>query len=314
MKPYEEKKMTQEIYCFKGGPFINRYRIDCKLLTLSPLHIGDGEMDSNPSRLPRPDGMDRDPKFSTVVTNIKSGAYIPGSTIKGNLRAWLEQIFSGLNSRLAQINDTARSAALLKIAESKENGESGALTSELKTTEYLFGSHANEGKLEFWDAPMASVPALPRGRTSAAYCGYDATRGTILLKSVAIDPVKGTAAKNKLFNYEVVPEGVGFDLTVVGQNLLDEEIGMLLFALKGVNSFIHPVTLGAMAGVGFGRFSLKIKDVYTLNKSRFDKWVEEAIKTGHAGYASLPKLEKEEKEKRIEDFKNSFLSTIKKEG
>lgn len=289
---------------FKGGDFQNRYKIVGTLTTLSPLHIGDGEMDKNQERL---SGKDDVPEFQTVARDVGGHAYIPGSTLKGCLRSWLSQIFSGIG--LAHVNTAGRAKGLQKHLEAHK-GQGDSLHQVLTTLEYLFGSNMNEGKLEFWDAGMVTPPPLPAGSRSIDYCGYSESRGTIVLKSVAINPETGTAAENRLFNYEVVPKGACFTLTVCGQNLFAEELGMLLFALEGFNSIIYPVTLGGMTGVGFGCFKFVLQDVHCLNEGNLKNWIEEAVKTGHAGYTSIPVIEKKDLQDALTRFGQSFLARV----
>ena len=316
---------------FKGSEFQNRYKITGTLETISPLHIGNGDRQENEDRLHRVVKDDEKKekikkrlkkedlslKYSTVMIDAKQSAYIPGTTLKGNLRAWLERIFSHCSLGLAETNDNKRVKELYDIVEkidvSKDGGASRKLlTSKLKINEYLFGSGANEGKLEIWDAPMVKKPRKADDKKAFDICGYDPRRGTILLKSVAINPVTGTAEKKKLYNYEVVPEGARFELTIAGQNLQEDELGMLLFALYGFNSQIYPVTLGAMGGVGFGRFAFKLNKVHCLDKSNFKAWVKSAMESGHAGYTDIPELGEKECMQRIQSFKKSFLENMDK--
>jgi CRISPR/Cas system CSM-associated protein Csm3 (group 7 of RAMP superfamily) len=268
-------------------------------------------MITNKDRLPRTDKMESDPKFNSVMVDDRATAYIPGSTLKGNMRAWITQLFTDMNGQsLACANDPARSDeirslfdvnGIVDLRKAKEN-----LRRELKMIEFLFGSAANEGKLEFWDCPMISTPQVEKEKLQA-YSGYDNQRGTMVMKSVAIDIKKGVAAKNKLYNFEVVPRGAGFNVTVSGQNLDDDELGMLLFALQGFNSFIFPLTLGAMGGIGFGRFRFDLSNIYCLDKSNYQGWVQSAIMDGHAGYSDIPDL-KDKFAQKLKEFKQAFLS------
>lgn len=300
---------------FKGGKFLNRYKLTGKLTTISPLHIGDGEMMSDPNRVPAPPGGVEVPKFTTVMTDARGRAYIPGTTLKGNLRNWLTQVFTDFG--LAHINDPARANELRDKMEDHKN-EKEKLHEILKKTEHLFGSSINEGKLEIWDAPMSQPPKRLQHHgnpnDSVVYSGYDAGRGTIVLKSVAINPVTGTAAKRKLYNYEAVPKGATFNLTIAGQNLLDEELGMLLFALEGFRSQIYPITLGSMGGAGFGRFNFEMKKMYYLNKDNFHDWIEDAIRNGHAGYSKIPELSEESQADKLARFRIEFLAIMKNRG
>lgn len=297
---------------FKGGKFFNRYKITATLTAKSPIHVGDGSMVSDPARLApsKEDQKDESWKFTTVMTDAQGRAYIPGSTLKGNLRSWLTQIFGDLS--LAALNDPSRAKLLRDVADEIENEKKAKakIHGTLNMTEYLFGSAINEGKLEIWDAYMQTPPPYPNTGGPKASAGYDQTRGTILLKSVAIDPVSGTAEKNKLFNYEVVPEGARFELNISGQNLTPEELGMLLFAIDGFNSKIYPVTLGAMGSIGFGRVNTNNLLIFRLDEGNFDQWLKGALANGHAGYENLPVLTKTEQEKKIEEFTKQFSAKL----
>ena len=292
---------------FKGGGLINRYKIVGKLRTKSPLHIGDGNMLQNPQRFSPPDEEgENTPQFSSVFTDAQNRSLIPGSTIKGNLRTWLTQIFTPFDA--ACINDEKRSADLRDDLDKNKDPHS-----LLKMSEYLFGSAINEGKLEFWNAPMASVPQI-RNNTPNVYLGYDNNRGTIILKSVAIDPATGTSADKKLYNYEVVPEGAEFLLTVCGQNLSPAELGMLLFALEGFNSEIFPLTLGAMKSIGFGRFTYCLETVSWLGRKNMGEWICDALKSGHAGYKGILPMSPDEQKTAVKTFRDEFIKVVDSGG
>ena len=300
---------------FKGGPFENRYKLTGILTLKSALHIGDGDMKKGDGRLPEPKPGEDIPKYSSVMTDINGRAFIPGSTIKGNLRAWLEQIFTSFD--LAATNDTGRENTLRSRWDDcvKRNNTSAIhATLRLRLTEYMFGSGINEGKMEFEDALMLQQPANIDAKNLAALPGYDDRRGTMMLKGVAIDPRSGTAAKNKLYNFEASPRGARFRVTVTGQNLSDAELGMTLFALEGFNSEIYPVTIGAMGGIGFGRAAFEVESLFCLNKENLKMWLESAIENGHAGYTGLVPLSPENRKAHIATFRNAFKEKILRRG
>ena len=291
---------------FKGGTFINRYRIEGTLTTQSPLHIGDGNREKKPARF---SDTEETPEYSTVIKDIRGRAYIPGSSLKGTMRSWTSQLFTMLG--LSEINTQTRGDALNKLSTLKDNLKDNfkALKKELKIAEFLFGSTANEGKLEFWDAPMQTPPAIGKNEV-LSHAGYDAQSGTILFKSVAIDPATGTAADKKLYNYEAVPKGASFKITICAQNLIASELGMLLFALDGFNSVIYPLTLGAMAGIGYGRCSFAINTVYSLDQDNLEDWLGNALNTGHAGYNGLSELDAGQRQALVEKAKTEFSKKI----
>lgn len=298
-------------YKFKGGKLDNRYKLTATLTLKSPLHIGDGESTTDTVRLPKTKKMTDPPEFSTVMTDYHSRAYIPASTLKGKLRSWLAQIFTSLE--LAATNNSDREKQLRQHWDQcvKDNNTE-KIYDTLKLSEYLFGSGLNEGKLEFQDALMIS-PLPDNAGNSQALAGYDAQRGTMILKNVAINPETGTAAKHKLYHYEAVPAGARFGLTVTGQNLSNTELGMLMFALEGFNSQIYPVTLGAMSGIGFGRAQVQWDSIYRLDKDNLNAWLKSAVASGHAGYAELAELPAQESQKCMDAFRSAFLEKIPSE-
>lgn len=301
---------------FKGGKFKNRYRIEGILTAESPLHIGDGDMAENEIRLPETDKSDTIPKFNTVMVDDHMRAYIPGSTLKGNMRSWITQVFTSVSGNdLACVNDSGREREVRGIIDKCNENDKAQIREELSKTlkmvEFLFGSAVNEGKAEFWDSRMEEPPRLSKEK-SPAYAGYDPLRGTIIMKSVAIDIKKGTAAKNKLYNYEAVPRGTRFKVTVCGQNLDKDELGMLLFALEGFNSSIYPLTVGAMGGVGFGRFRFELSKIYCLDESNYKQWIRSALENNYAGYERIPDIGETFKEK-VQEFKQAFLRSLEEE-
>ncbi len=308
-KPYNVTAATR----LKGGKLKNRYKIVGKLTTLSPLHIGDGLRQRDENRVPIPRGETQAPEFSTVATDYKGVPYLPGSTLKGNLRNWLTQLFSAdafKGRNIAAANNGARATDLQRIYEDlKARNNIDDAYAQINAIEFLFGSALNEGKLEFWDAPMDTPPPAPE-TGATAFCGYSVRRGTTIVTSVAIDPETGTAAKNKLYNIEVVPPGATFTITISGQNLGPADLGMVLFALNGFKSTIFPVTLGAMGGVGFGRCAFQLTSLHLLDEKNFDAWLKDAVANDHAGYTKLEALSKAELDRELNDFKDRFKQML----
>ncbi len=102
-----------------------------------------------------------------------------------------------------------------------------------------------------------------------------------------------------------------FEINISGQNLVDVEIGMILFGLEAFNSEIWPMTLGSMSGRGYGRFGFKLLDLYCLGEDNLDDWMKNAAKDGHAGYFSLGKpLDESDKSTRIKAFRKALLNGL----
>ncbi|MCC7139434.1 MAG: hypothetical protein IT460_13505 [Planctomycetes bacterium] len=199
-----------------GGPWINRWVLRGTLTTRSPLHVGSG----------------RSLDFIDACTERDASGrpVVPGSGLRGTIRARL----------LAACGEDA---------------------SLLKRVFGLFGPEAEEGdddglvsgKVRFEDArarpvPQGEIPGIPPDATPH----YDPERGTYVVTSVALDPDTGTASDRKLYTVEVVPTGTTFDVRIVLSNVLDEEVGLVVWALDRFNDDGAALTLGADAGRGFG--------------------------------------------------------------
>jgi CRISPR/Cas system CSM-associated protein Csm3 (group 7 of RAMP superfamily) len=99
-------------------PFKNRWRIQGEFTTVSPLHIGNGDVTTRtPEYL-------QGVEISAVLTDHRGCAYIPATSLKGSLRAWLEAV-GAPNIRA------------------------------------LFGTQDEGGKAEIWDAPVLRSPNPP---------------------------------------------------------------------------------------------------------------------------------------------------------
>ena len=102
---------------------------------------------------------------------------------------------------------------------------------------------------------------------------------------------------------------------MVGQNLSDFEIGLILLALNGFNSEIYPISLGARTGRGYGRMKFTPGPVHRLKSSDLRQWVTgmlqgDAHTKDGAGYFALPQLSEPEKKTLLETAKSTVLAQI----
>ena len=171
--------------------------------------------------------------------------------------------------------------------------------------ERLLGTPFAEGKAEFWDASTQNTI----DGSQFKFKGWNTERNTYEVKSVAIDPETGTALPRKLYTFEVAPSGLRYKVNIVGQNIDDEEVGMLMFGLEAFNSEIFPLTIGAMAGRGFGRMKFTLKQIYRLTRDDLSEWVRQAVSNNHAGYYALRDVTNQ-KDELILKFKTAFLQAL----
>lgn len=232
--------------------FKNRWRIQGTLTTKTPLHVGNGDVTTRTKLVE--ESTKKPIEISAVATDHQGRAYIPATTLKGNLRSWLGQ---------------------QKVPWERITTVFG---SEDPSVEDAVG-----GKAEFWHAFSVNIPDPP---PQVPY--WDATRLTGVVTSVAIDRRTRTASPNKLFHEEFVPPGVKFEITVAGQDLEPEEIHLLLFALEGFNHAQNPVSLGADTGDDQGRFTWELTDIAQISKGDVAAWLQkQPSPVGYDGLVSL---------------------------
>ncbi len=232
-----------------GNGWRNRWRITGVLKTDTPLHIGDGgEIDTPGLTYKDQDSSGNEVTkqvcVASVAKDIDGKPYIPGSTLKGNLRAWLER--------------NARPNIVEALLGSRDSGKEDAVG----------------GKCEFWNVRVTAQ--APTYAADAAPPWWNPSRLTGVRAGVAINRVAGVAEDKKLFHREFVPAGVFFAVTITGQDLDDEEAGILLHALEAFNgqgSDRKRLTLGASTGDGWGRLSWTLADAVRIDPSDVEKWL-----------------------------------------
>jgi CRISPR/Cas system CSM-associated protein Csm3 (group 7 of RAMP superfamily) len=243
--------------------FRNRWRIDAVLTTSSSFHLGDGGTTSREKLT-----IDRGPRkgqkveIASVAVDHAGRASIPGRSIKGALRSWLDA-HKGDETGIEDLFGTRR------VTED----EPGA-----------------GGIAEFWDALLdEGLDADPHAKTGPHTVPYwCAKRHTGVVANVAIDRQRRTAVDRKLFHREFVPPGVSFRITVVAQDLDVETIALLLSGLRAFGRDLDPLSLGADTRDGWGRFAWTQESVHLLQPPGLDDW----LKNGGHAYEKLPKAPK----------------------
>lgn len=292
----------------KGGTFQNRYVFKAKITATSPLHIGSGEM------IDKKDTSGNDFEASGIVVDSNNKPYIPGSSLRGAMRDWLREVW-GETDRENKALDTALKTLIESV---KKNGNddpdkiskniANIIKEKKERLELLFGSAFAESKIEVWDARCISNVNTP---TNNMLSGWDADRLTYVAKSVAINPETGTAEDKKLYNFELVPEGACFDITLTGQNLSEEDAALILHALDGFKHPTSPLALGSMTKRGFGRFSISEPTVYKLSNSDIGTWKNLCAKDNRAGYDSICREEFKMKEGEVKNLKEKVKCQAK---
>jgi CRISPR-associated RAMP protein (TIGR02581 family) len=188
--------------------FINKVAITAELLAVSSLYIGAGQDSYSPTAI---NGEFLKDPFGRV--------YIPGSSLKGVLRAFLSSV-QDEESRIHKFGLDTK-AGRIEYLKGKRNSQGGqgrdmlggaladgeffakCLSSDSTMAERLFGSQVMAGKVRIADA------VLPFG----------AKARTDIRNGVSIDRDTHTAVDGALFDTETVPAGTRFIFRASAENL-----------------------------------------------------------------------------------------------
>jgi CRISPR-associated protein (TIGR03986 family) len=224
-----------------------RWRIIGKLTTTSPLHVGSGEL-ANHDLI-----RDKDDKHCDVQAVVKTYGdepkpCIPGTALKGVLRAWAEQMLPGEKQPLNSIFGAS------DIGDKKTEAEK------------IGAKKAEAGWAEFCTAMIVPPSEEVKNRFEQTVPYWQPESLTGIFSHVCIDRQTGTAEHNKLYYEEFVPEGVSFQVEIDAQRLTEAEVSLLLAVLeKGVGHTTHPCQFGANGANGWGRMTWELGKVTQLD-------------------------------------------------
>jgi len=238
---------------WKFKPY-KRWKISAQLRTESPLHIGNGEITTHPK-------LD-DTQVNACIKDVTNQPYLPGTTLKGNLFAWL-------NDRIQDEQQRQNLPAL--FGQSSVENSSGA-----------------GGRAEFHDAPLTS----PLSSDGKNYPYWQQKTQTYIETSTAIHRMTRTVVDGKLFYTELVPPDVGFAVAITG-TMTDSQAAILIAALQAFGNPEQAATLGAENTGGKGYMSLYGNvEAACMDAQQASDWLNRQD-IGMAGNALIP-LSKDE--------------------
>ncbi|MCG2738571.1 MAG: CRISPR-associated RAMP protein Csx7 [Thermoplasmatales archaeon] len=228
--------------------FENRYYISADIIMERPLHIGRGaSLEPLGTDLP-------------VIKTSDNNPYIPGSSIKGVLRAQFEKYLRAMDSQNIKLNGKKLHACDILdekkrcISIEKRNSIEKEVNYECKknpakiydeelteriiknscTACRLFGSHEMASKVYIKDAFL------------------EGSIKTEIRDGVAIDRDTGTAKSGAKFDYEIVPAGATFRFETILENTEPHEVGLFGLILKSWERGDIAVGGKTSAGMGWG--------------------------------------------------------------
>jgi len=224
--------------------FANRYFIEADLVMKTALSVGAGTS-------VQPAGPDQ-----PVMKTPDGVPFIPGSSLKGVVRSHLERLVRTLGcmgktidgQKLHACDPFSSPCVSRKCKDELANKylRGGILNDAEFTCELwqqscticrLFGSPWLSSRLYFQDALLTNQSEL--GRLTEVRDG------------VGIDRDLGSARPKIKFAFEVVPRDSVFRLRVIGENLQEWEVGLLLVALQAMERGELPVGGKSTRGLGW---------------------------------------------------------------
>lgn len=240
--------------------FKNRTIIAGKVKLLTALHIGRGQS-------LEPVGTDQ-----PVVKDLVGKPFIPGSSFKGLLRSTAERLATTLYGGDTNIIEPCFIT--------DEKGKCISCEEEFKVEKDNLERFKNrkpdspttkEIAEWFWDklCPVCRLFGSPHFSSKIAIKDLTVDGKTWfehfeIRDGVAIDRGTETASEGKLYDFEVVPAGVEFDLNLVLDNAEEKDLGLLYLALADFER--GNVFIGGSKTKGLGNVELRYTNIEEIDE------------------------------------------------
>jgi CRISPR-associated RAMP protein (TIGR02581 family) len=186
-----------------------------------------------------------------VVKDTLERPVIPGSSFKGAVRAYAEQVLRTLEPLTERSDDAPPLSCDPLVELCLSNEEVEAIKEEDRADEKLRERSCWACRL--FGAPWMASRVLFKDLHVQGEAWFDQFS---YREGVSIDRDKGTAQARKRYTLETVPEGTPFDIELIVDGATDAELGLLLLALEGINNGM--VALGGARSRGLGDVSLEV--------------------------------------------------------
>lgn len=212
---------------------------------ITPLHIGSGKPELEIGEVDMP-----------ILRDPSEQPYIPGSSLKGRTRSQAEAIARQMGSKVCSPPDVRNMCGTRE-----QRIEDFCISCKIFGTAGASGGNSVASKVKFRDAyPLSRVEK------------------SLIRTGIAIDRSRGSVAERALYDVEAVPVGTKFNLEIVGENLSEEELGLLKAALKSVEDS----ALGGGSSRGFGKIKFQYDRVITRTAGYYLGQEKETVIEGDA--------------------------------
>lgn len=255
--------------------FVSRYIIEGRLVAVTALHIGAAENVFQPGGCKNP-----------FFRNAEGLPLIPGSSLKGAMRSFMEQYLSSESGKkmipqgvhykrkicneeepCAEPKNDEKDDELKALLKSKDKD------AQRKLAEYLFGIKGKKvGKLCIICRLFGSHYSAAKFNVRDARVIEDTFQREFEMRSgVAIDRNLGISADTKYFETEVVPEGTAFSFRAVLENGDETEWEMIMQLLRAMEFALIPI--GGMKSRGLGEIRLEDVRYQNINEHNIAEYL-----------------------------------------
>lgn len=235
--------------------FSNKYIIKGRLYAKTPIHIGSGQENFDPVLVD-----------NGVVRNHKGEPFIPGSSLKGVIRSYVERIlksevYKDFKSCLI-VNDPCILEKDIKKIKREElilEDEAEEIYSKLCDVCKIFGCNYFASKLQIRDANLKSGENV-----------YIDMRD-----GVAIDRDTGTAAHGKNYDFECVSAGTRFDFYMSVDNIEEKHEVILKLIVSMLKN--GEIRVGGKTSAGLGSIELQDYKVCKITAENIRTYLEQGL-------------------------------------
>ena len=218
---------------------VNQAIIQVEISPVGPLLIKASDQGADPTK----------PDMEFVETYHTGGrsVYIPGSSLKGAIRAHCERIVRTLGGERPREGNVwacdplDRKSPCQNLGD-RHQGNTAAIYKASCTICQIFGSHEIGSHLRITDAYPVDSEKVKREERNG----------------VAIDRVYGSAAPGALFNFEVITAGE-FTTTITVKNFTTTQLALIALAIRDFDE--QRVSIGFAKSRGLGQVNMKFKSV-----------------------------------------------------
>jgi CRISPR-associated RAMP protein (TIGR02581 family) len=235
--------------------FENKYIIKGTIINETGLHIGSGNDSLSPIQVD-----------NSVIRDNNGNPFIPGSSLKGVLRSYVERMLTNVEERKSYDDEELYSCFIVsepcidndEAKEIKKNKDSKEIAQQFYKRMCdvckIFGCNHFSSRLQIKDMRLSDKKA-----------------NIVKRDGVAIDRDTGTAADGKKYDFEVVSPGARFEFYMTLENIEEKHEDLLKMIIRTLRD--GEIKIGGKTSAGLGDIILTEEKVYRIDKTNLKEYL-----------------------------------------